>query len=181
MATRIVGHGAGLTGSALDDSVERVRESLRDFQPVPRSGEPQDLAAVAAFLASDASSFLTGQENVVYGGLSLGRAWPRRSRHTRGRRRPGPRHEHGRAARVPPAPSSRIPGTARTTVLSVPAPHKEEHNVSTPDATPPPPRRPRPRTPGTCPTSPGSSSVCSAAPDRRARASRTGSPRPARR
>ncbi|WP_081235736.1 glucose 1-dehydrogenase [Streptomyces viridosporus] len=76
VATRIVGHGAGLTGSALDDSVERVRESLRDFQPVPRSGEPQDLAAVAAFLASDASSFLTGQEIVVDGGLSLGRAWP---------------------------------------------------------------------------------------------------------
>lgn len=76
VATRIVGHGAGLTGSALDDSAERVRESLRDFQPVPRSGEPQDLAAVAAFLASDASSFLTGQEIVVDGGLSLGRAWP---------------------------------------------------------------------------------------------------------
>ncbi|MGI5328566.1 glucose 1-dehydrogenase [Actinomadura nitritigenes] len=76
VATRIVGHGARLEGRALDDSVERVRESLRDFQPIPRSGEPADLAAAAAFLASDAAGFITGQELVVDGGLSLGRAWP---------------------------------------------------------------------------------------------------------
>ncbi|MFV2177597.1 glucose 1-dehydrogenase [Actinomadura sp. LOL_016] len=76
VATRIVGRGARLEGRALDDSVDRVRESLRDFQPVPRSGEPEDLAAAAAFLASDAAGFITGQEIVVDGGLSLGRPWP---------------------------------------------------------------------------------------------------------
>jgi NAD(P)-dependent dehydrogenase (short-subunit alcohol dehydrogenase family) len=76
VATRIVGHGARLEGRALDDSVERVRQSLRDFQPIPRSGEPEDLAAAAAYLASDAAGFVTGQEIVVDGGLSLGRAWP---------------------------------------------------------------------------------------------------------
>ncbi|ALE84855.1 SDR family oxidoreductase [Pseudonocardia sp. HH130629-09] len=76
VATRIVGHGAGLTGDALDRSVGTVRENLRSLQPLPRAGEPDDLADAAVFLASDASGFVTGQELVVDGGASLGRGWP---------------------------------------------------------------------------------------------------------
>jgi len=76
VATRIVGHGAGLSGTALEDSIDAVRESIRDLQPMPRSGEPEDLASAALFLASDASNFLTGQEIVVDGGMTAGRAWP---------------------------------------------------------------------------------------------------------
>ncbi|MEQ3549881.1 SDR family oxidoreductase [Pseudonocardia nematodicida] len=76
VATRIVGHGAGLTGDRLDDSVDTVRAGLRSLQPMPRAGEPDDLAGAAVFLASDSSAFLTGQEIVVDGGASLGREWP---------------------------------------------------------------------------------------------------------
>lgn len=76
VATRIVGHGARLEGAALDASVDAVRESLADFQPIPRAGEPEDLAAAVVFLAGPGARFLTGQEIVVDGGLSLGRAWP---------------------------------------------------------------------------------------------------------
>jgi NAD(P)-dependent dehydrogenase (short-subunit alcohol dehydrogenase family) len=76
VVSRIVGHGAGLTGERLDSSLDAVRDSLADFQPVPRAGEPADLAAAAVYLASDGGSFVTGHELVIDGGLSLGRAWP---------------------------------------------------------------------------------------------------------
>ncbi|MFZ0715717.1 glucose 1-dehydrogenase [Mycobacterium sp.] len=76
VATRIVGHGAGLEDEALDDSVDAVRASLVKFQPIPRAGEPEDLAHAAAFLASDESSFITGEVIGVDGGLDLGRKWP---------------------------------------------------------------------------------------------------------
>jgi NAD(P)-dependent dehydrogenase (short-subunit alcohol dehydrogenase family) len=75
VATRIVGYGAKLEGAALDASVDAVRRGLASFQPVPQAGEPEDLAAAALFLASDGSTFMTGQEMVVDGGLSLGREW----------------------------------------------------------------------------------------------------------
>ncbi|MFC5747210.1 glucose 1-dehydrogenase [Actinomadura rugatobispora] len=76
VATRIVGHGARLEGEALDASVAAVRESLAGFQPIPRAGEPEDLASAVVFLAGDGARFLTGQEIVVDGGLSAGRPWP---------------------------------------------------------------------------------------------------------
>ncbi|MBS9375026.1 glucose 1-dehydrogenase [Rhodococcus sp. B50] len=76
VATRIVGHGAGLEDEALDRSVEAVRRSLGKFQPIPRAGEPEDLAYAAAYLASDDSAFVTGQSLGVDGGLTLGKKWP---------------------------------------------------------------------------------------------------------
>lgn len=76
VATRIVGHGAGLEDEALDRSVDAVRRSLTKFQPIPRAGEPEDLANAAVFLASDDSGFVTGQALAVDGGLSLGKKWP---------------------------------------------------------------------------------------------------------
>jgi NAD(P)-dependent dehydrogenase (short-subunit alcohol dehydrogenase family) len=76
VATRIVGHGAGLEDDALDRSVDAVRRSLPNFQPIPRAGEPEDLAHAAAYLASDDSTFVTGQSLGVDGGLTLGKKWP---------------------------------------------------------------------------------------------------------
>ncbi|MEE2060472.1 glucose 1-dehydrogenase [Rhodococcus artemisiae] len=76
VATRIVGHGAGLEDEALDRSVDAVRRSLGKFQPIPRAGEPEDLAHAAAYLASDDSTFVTGQTLGVDGGLALGKKWP---------------------------------------------------------------------------------------------------------
>jgi NAD(P)-dependent dehydrogenase (short-subunit alcohol dehydrogenase family) len=44
-------------------------------QPIKRPGEPRDIAEMALFLASDRSSFITGQAFVVDGGFSAGRPW----------------------------------------------------------------------------------------------------------
>ena len=45
-----------------------VREALSTAQPLARAGEPEDIASTALFLASDESSFITGQVIVVDGG-----------------------------------------------------------------------------------------------------------------
>ncbi|MFN7925189.1 MAG: SDR family oxidoreductase [Bryobacteraceae bacterium] len=47
-----------------DDYVRRLRET----QPLPRVGEPEEVAGMALYLASDESSFVTGQALVVDGG-----------------------------------------------------------------------------------------------------------------
>ena len=39
--------------------------------PMQRWGQPAEIAAGAVFLASDASSFMTGQELVLDGGLTV--------------------------------------------------------------------------------------------------------------
>ena len=42
------------------------------MQPIPRSGQPEDIAKTALFLASDDSSFITGEHIVVDGGITIG-------------------------------------------------------------------------------------------------------------
>lgn len=48
------------------------RQYLIDTTPMGRLGEPEEVAAVIAFLASDESSFMTGSEVVVDGGYTAG-------------------------------------------------------------------------------------------------------------
>ena len=48
-------------------------EQAAEFIPMGRVGEPEDIAEVILFLASDAARYLTGQVIVVDGGLLVGR------------------------------------------------------------------------------------------------------------
>jgi NAD(P)-dependent dehydrogenase (short-subunit alcohol dehydrogenase family) len=57
------------------EAVERIKPAMASSQPIARAGEPDDIAQAALFLASDASSFVTGQALVVDGGFSAGRRW----------------------------------------------------------------------------------------------------------
>ena len=55
-------------------SLEQVLEpAFAGMQPVPRAGTGEDIADMALFLASDDSTFVTGQALVVDGGLTVGR------------------------------------------------------------------------------------------------------------
>ena len=52
-----------------NSSEERLREQAQ-LIPVGRIGQPEDMAALAAFLASDDASFITGQAIACNGGLN---------------------------------------------------------------------------------------------------------------
>ncbi len=73
--TEIFGVGQKLKGESLEKSDKYLKEtdSFKDFQPIPRAGLPEDIANLALFLASNESSFVTGQDFLVDGGLTSGR------------------------------------------------------------------------------------------------------------
>jgi 2-keto-3-deoxy-L-fuconate dehydrogenase len=50
---------------------DAVRKAFIDRQPMGRLGRPEEVAALAVYLASDESSFTTGQIHIVDGGFSL--------------------------------------------------------------------------------------------------------------
>lgn len=57
-----------LMGANMDP--DTLRAVLGMAHPIPRAGEPEDIANAALWLASDESSFVTGQAIAVDGGLS---------------------------------------------------------------------------------------------------------------
>ncbi len=57
-----------LTGFLRED--EGIEHTVLDRVPMARWGRPEEIAQGALFLASDRSSFMTGQSLVVDGGLS---------------------------------------------------------------------------------------------------------------
>ncbi len=75
IATPIFGKGLGLSVQQADETIETVTEVLARFQPIPRPGQPADIASAALWLASDESSFVNGHALVVDGGLVGGRGF----------------------------------------------------------------------------------------------------------
>jgi len=84
IATSIFGASLGLPIAAADQMAAHVAQHGDTFQPIPRTGLPNDVAQAALFLASDASAFVTGTHIVIDGGMAV-----------------GPRHAWDTAARSP--------------------------------------------------------------------------------
>lgn len=73
VATPIFGRAFGMDTNAADRTVEVIEHILKNVQPIPRTGLPEDIAKAAVFLASDNSQFITGHPLVVDGGLTCSR------------------------------------------------------------------------------------------------------------
>jgi 2-keto-3-deoxy-L-fuconate dehydrogenase len=56
---------------ARGEAVEKVRQEFVDRQPMGRLGKPEEVAALAVYLASDESAFTTGHIHMVDGGFAL--------------------------------------------------------------------------------------------------------------
>jgi 2-keto-3-deoxy-L-fuconate dehydrogenase len=56
---------------ATGQSLAQVERAFVDRQPMGRLGKPQEVAALAVFLASDEASYITGQAHLVDGGMAL--------------------------------------------------------------------------------------------------------------
>jgi 2-dehydro-3-deoxy-L-fuconate 4-dehydrogenase len=52
-------------------SMDAARQAFVDRQPMGRLGTPEEIAALAVYLASDAAQFVTGQSVIIDGGLTL--------------------------------------------------------------------------------------------------------------
>ena len=75
IVTGILLKALGLSESQADEASGRLVQAFAKLQPVPRAGHPDDIASLAVFLASDESTFVTGQDIVVDGGQITGRLW----------------------------------------------------------------------------------------------------------
>lgn len=75
IATPIFGRGMGFAEGQVAQTVAVMKQALSAMHPIGRSGMPDDIADTALWLASDSSSFVTGQAIVVDGGLTAGRGW----------------------------------------------------------------------------------------------------------
>lgn len=71
IATPLSANTVGRPDALIEDRLERYVAE----QPIPRAGMPDDIAQMALFLASDRSSFVTGQAIVVDGGGASGVMW----------------------------------------------------------------------------------------------------------
>jgi NAD(P)-dependent dehydrogenase (short-subunit alcohol dehydrogenase family) len=75
--TGIFGKGAGMDPAEADRTASALEpaflDALEKHQPIRRAGVTDYVAQAALWLASDASSFVTGQDVAVDGGISAGR------------------------------------------------------------------------------------------------------------
>ncbi len=70
--TRVVGIAPGLVKTDFAQVlVDNFGETLAGSLPLKRLGEPEDIAALATFLASDSASWITGDTYVIDGGAGV--------------------------------------------------------------------------------------------------------------
>lgn len=73
VATPIFGKAFGLSPEQAEQTVAAAGKFLANWgQALPRTGAPEDIGRAILWLASDASSFVTGHALVVDGGLIPG-------------------------------------------------------------------------------------------------------------
>jgi len=77
IATSIFGASLGLDKDIANQMSAMVAQNGGSMQPIGRIGHGNDIGEMAAFLASDASGFITGGEFLVDGGITVGpkHAW----------------------------------------------------------------------------------------------------------
>jgi 3alpha(or 20beta)-hydroxysteroid dehydrogenase len=62
----------GLTNTRmLDENTPEVNRAITENTPLKRMCEPEEIAELVFFLASDASSYITGAELAIDGGLTV--------------------------------------------------------------------------------------------------------------
>ena len=61
-----------LTYRGIPGGEEAAVKSMARMQPIPRAGKPEDIAAMALFLAGDDAEWITGTAMIVDGGLATG-------------------------------------------------------------------------------------------------------------
>ena len=66
-----LGERVATVAKSTGQSVDAVREAFIARQPIGRLGTTQEVAALAVFLGSDESSYITGQPHLVDGGMAL--------------------------------------------------------------------------------------------------------------
>jgi NAD(P)-dependent dehydrogenase (short-subunit alcohol dehydrogenase family) len=75
IVTPIFAKALNLPPEEVGQTFAPLESALAKWHPIPRAGRPDDIAAAALFLASDAASFVNGHDLVVDGGLIAGRTW----------------------------------------------------------------------------------------------------------
>lgn len=75
--TNIFTESLAVPESKKDEAKAIIAAMSAQAQPVARGGQPEDIANMVAFLASDEAGFITGAEMVVDGGITTGQrhAW----------------------------------------------------------------------------------------------------------
>ncbi len=72
IATSIFGRAAGLDSEQAQHTIAFMTAALSDAAPMPRAGQPADIAETVLWLASDAAAYVTGQAIAIDGGLLTG-------------------------------------------------------------------------------------------------------------